>query len=329
MLLLVQSFLLPILLFVNSFGMSAVKHDALHSFKDIRSYKDLKSKRAFSFSIISDLHGETPLTNRNVAKTTKWITEDESKFVLGLGDVDVTCAENCVMSFIVRSDWWSRNYFPTIGDTEDQYFIDDPQDETYKSAQLYLKVLGIHDRENVEVSPDGKEYYAIINYEGINIHFISLYYTDVIHGNRDLFPPESKEFLINTLNKIDKQANDIIIVGAHTEFGSFIYELDDADKNLVMNKCDLLLSGGVHFFLSNSVEGYVEKGAINISCGSPSKARWGAPNGFVQIHVFKNPLSMVIQYLDLSKEELQLVDTPYSYIKVVNGLVHPVSFQNL
>jgi hypothetical protein len=50
-----------------------------------------------------------------------------------------------------------------------------------------------------------------------------------------------------------------------------------------------------------------------------TKARWGAPNGFMQIHVMKDPLSLVIQYLDVSKPELQLVDTPYSYLKIVNG----------
>lgn len=323
--LLIQMLFLQILLLFNFNWGKSNKPEVITSFKNIKSYADLKAKRAFSFSAISDIHGETPLTDVHVSLTGKFIKSDQSKFVLGLGDIDVSYKEDKLLGYFVRNNWWMTNYYPTVGDTEDQYFLDDPYDETYKSAKLYLRMMQIDRRKNVVMSPGMKQYYATMKHQGITIHFISLYYTDVMHGNRDLFPPESKTFLMNTLNSIEKGENDIIVVGAHTEFGTFADQLDPVDRNMVMNKCDLLLSGGIHYFERHIIDGFEEKGALNISCGSANKARWEAPNGFVQVHVFKDPLSIVVQYVDVSKPEIQLVDTPYSYLKIINGKKYPLS----
>jgi hypothetical protein len=42
----------------------------------------------------------------------------------------------------------------------------------------------------------------------------------------------------------------------------------------------------------------------------------------------RNPLSLVVQYVNTDDSENKLQVSPYSYVKYINGGVYPLSFTN-
>lgn len=293
-------------------------------FQNIQSLSDLENNESFSFSIISDNHGESPMENLQMAKMTKWVKESNDAFVLGVGDHLQKNKSNDFLAFLARNEWWKNNFYPTIADAENDFFGNGQSD--WGSGAKFLKILGLHKRSNVSMNDNGAEYYAQMNVNGITVHYIVLHYPDNPYDQKIAFPESSKQYLINTLNSIHKTENDIIIVSAHSMYGSWIDNLSASQQQIVNKKCDLLLAGTTHYFERRVVDGLENSGPLMINCGSVNEARWASNNGFVQVHVMQNPLSLIVQYVNTDNAENKLQDAPYSFVKYINGGVYPLSF---
>lgn len=297
-----------------------------YGFQNIQSYEELEDSKSFSFSIISDNHGASPIDNIQMAKMSKWVADSKDAFVLGIGDHLQKNKENDFLTFLLRNEWWKQNFYPTIADAENDYFGNGQSD--WGSGGKLLNVLGMQNRWNVEMNSNGAEYYAKMVVEGVVVHYIVLHFPDNPNNSDIAFPESSKKFLINTLNKIQKSDNDIIIVSAHSMYGSWIDYLSKAQQQIVNKKCDLLLAGTTHFFERRVPTGLENSGPLMVSAGSVNEARWGSKNGFLQVHVMKNPLSIIVQYVNTDDSQIQLQDAPYSYVKYINGSVFPLNFQH-
>lgn len=293
-------------------------------YQNIQSLLELESKESFSFSIISDNHDASPMNNLNMAKMSKWIQDSGDAFVLGVGDHVKKDTENGFLSFLIRNNWWRNNFYPTIADAENEYFGKGQGD--WGSGSKLLSLLGVDKRSNVNMNENGAEYYAQMDVNGITIHYIVLHFPDNPHNQEIAFPSTTKNYLIKTLNSINKTDKDIIIVSAHSMYGSWIDNLSAAQQKIVNSKCDLLLAGTTHFFERRVQEGLENSGPLMISCGSVNNARWESSNGFVQVHVMQNPLSLIVQYVSTDEVANKLQDSPYSYVKYINGGVYPLTF---
>lgn len=295
-----------------------------YGFHNIQSYDELKESEAFSFSVISDNHGASPIDNIEMARMSKWVSESKDEFVLGVGDHLQKNKDNDFLTYLVRNQWWKQHFYPAIADAENDYFGKGQSD--WGSGKTLLNILGFQNRSNIEMNDNGAEYYARIAQHGVMIHYIVLHFPDNPSNQEIAFPESSKNFLINTLNKIKKGENDIIIVSAHSMYGSWIDNLSQAQQRIVNGKCDLLLSGTTHYFERRVPTGLENSGPLMVSAGSVNKARFGGKNGFLQVHVMKNPLSLIVQYVNTNESNVSLQDAPNSFIKYVNGGVYPLSF---
>ncbi len=295
-----------------------------YGYQNIQSYEELEQSKSFSFSIISDNHGASPIDNIEMARMSKWVADSKDAFVLGVGDHLQKNKQNDFLAYILRNNYWKQHFYPTIADSENDYFGKGEGD--WGSGRELLNVLGFKNRLNVEMNANGAEYYAKMVVNEVVVHYIVLHFPDNPGNSEVAFPESSKQFLINTLNKIQKSNNDIIIVSAHSMYGSWIDYLSKAQQNIVNKKCDLLLAGTTHFFERRVPEGLENSGPLMVSAGSVNEARWGSKNGFLQVHVMKNPLSLIVQYVNTNDSQIQLQDAPYSFVKYINGGVFPLSF---
>ncbi len=300
---------------------------SITAFQNIYSSQDLNDQDLFSFSVISDNHGASPYDNIQMYRTAKWIAQGEDKFVLGLGDHMVKNESNNFLHFILRNEWWKKNFYPTIADGENAYFGSSQSD--WGAGGQLLEALNFKNKFNTRVRENGAEYYTKFSIKGVNIHYISLHYPDEPYILNKCFPIDSRNYLINTLNNIQKSNNDIIIVAAHSRWGSWIDDLNESQKNYVMSKCDLLLSGTTHYFERRTPQGFENRGALVVNASSVNRARFGNHNGFLKIHVMKNPLALVVQHVNTNEKDIQLMNTPDSYVKYINGGVYPLNFENL
>lgn len=300
---------------------------SITAYNNVYTPEDLNNQDLFSFSVISDNHGAGPYDNIQMARTVKWIAKGQDEFVLGLGDHMVRNESNNFLNFILRDEWWKKNFYPSIADGENDYFGYSQAD--WGAGRQLLRALNFQNRPNTRMRENGAEYYTKFSIKGINVHYISLHYPDEPYTLDKCFPLDSRNYLINTLNNIQKSNNDIIIVAAHSRYGTWIDELNEGQKSYVMSKCDLLLSGTTHYFERRIPQGFENKGALVVNASSVNRARFGNHNGFLKIHVMPNPLALVVQHVNTNEQDIQLMHTPDSYVKFINGGVYPLNFENL
>lgn len=299
-----------------------------YGFNQIQNLDELENLEAFSFSIISDNHGASPLDNIQMAKMAKWVENSNDAFVLGVGDHLQKNKDNDFLTYLIRNDWWRANFYPNTADAENDYFGSGEGD--LKSGSKIYKFIGLEKRPNVEFNPNNSaEYHAKMYQAGVIVHYIVLHFPDHPYDQNIAFSEDSKNYLIKTLNSIQKAENEIIIVSAHSMYGSWIDNLNPAQQKIVNSKCDLLLAGTTHYFERRVLEGQENSGPLMINAGSVNKARWGCNNGFVQVHVVKNPLALVVQYVNTDDSENKLQGAPYSFVKYINSNVYPLAFPNL
>lgn len=297
------------------------------AYQNVQTVADLEEQEIFSFSIISDNHGASPMDNIQMARMNKWISDSDDAFVLGVGDHLNKKGSNEFLSYMLRNNWWKNNFYPTIADAENEFF-GKSQSDWGKGSKL-LDLLGFDKKENVCMNNNGSEYYAQISVKDITVHYIVLHFPDNPADLSIAFPESSKKYLIQTLKEIKKGAKDIIIVSAHSMYGSWIDYLNPEQQKIVLAKCDLLLAGTTHYFERRVLDGYENAGPLMISCGSVNNARWGCNNGFVQVHVMSNPLSLVVQYINTDEQYNKLQSAPFAFVKYINAEVYPLEFQSL
>jgi predicted phosphodiesterase len=252
----------------------------------------------FSFSIFSDNTGDGP-ERVEFSRMVDFIKAEGHPFVLGMGDHVKRGTKNKFIEFVKSDDWWQKHFYPTIADNDNEFYGKDQAD--WGVGKALFDLTDIKTRSNVFFIENGSEYYAVIEHEGIMIHFISLHYPDQPKDDSVSFREDSKEFMVKTLKSIVKTGSDIVIVGAHSRLGYWLDKLNSEQKKVVMEKADLVLSATTHVFNIYSEAG--SDGPLAINTGSITRPRLWSPHGFVAVDVFSDPLRFEINYINCSKEK--------------------------
>ena len=179
-------------------------------------------------------------------------------------------------------------------------------------------------RAGVTVRSNGCEYYARIPAEGLTIHLIQLHYSDNPPDINIAFNEDTRQYLVDTLDSIERGPKDIIIVCAHSRTGYWVHELSLQRRQIVMEKCDLVLSATTHVYGRLVVPGYELHGALCLNTGSVNYA--GPSGGYIQVRVYGKARQMLIQYVNTQQEQ-RLPGPPQTraYFKDIGGSIYEVA----
>lgn len=288
-----------------------------HDKKSPHTIQWLDKHAVFSFAIMSDHKGLSPVDSEPFARMTEWIKEDGDQFVIGLGDHLKIDRPNTFLNFLKENAWWHENFYPNVADGENEYYGKDQN--AWGAGAPFLDVVDMKMRPNVSIGENGCEYYAKINAAGYTIHLIQLHFPDHPREDRLSFREKSKIYMENILRNMDKGPKDIVIVAAHSISGFWMESLTQEQKDLVAQKCDLALSATTHHFERKKLSEYGDRGALMINTGSITYADEGSVNGYVRVHVLENPLRLDVKYINVDDTPEQMPGYEYAYTKIVGG----------
>ena len=281
----------------------------------------LDDMASFSFSIMSDNKGYS-VENPSMFKCDKWIREPGDRFILGLGDHVKDNRPSPFLDLLKNDSLWHNHFYPNVADGENEFWGRDQAD--WGAGAPILDYVNLHNKANVKVRENKCEYYALEEYEGIKVHIIQLHYSDSPDDPLFALNESTRKYLMATLESIKKSDNDIIVVLAHN--GPWVNQLNEERKAKLLAKADLILGATTHkytryYFTDKSVD----TGAIAFNTGAVGNS---GENGFLQIHVLKNPTRMIIQYQKTKKEYRELQTPKFSYEKIINGKIREIDWNS-
>lgn len=293
----------------------------------VNTILDLDRMSVFSFVIMSDNKGDSPKNSKQFKNMVKWIKESDDKFVIGLGDHVKKGWENSFLNFLKEDKWWHENFYPNVADGENEFYGKSQGD--WGTGAPILDEVALSKKPNVKIRDNRCEYYAIIPVKGYIVHLIQLHYSDEPEEANIAFKEDSKKYLLDVLKSIKKGPRDIIIAGAHSRTGFWIDQLSDEQKKVVMDKCDLVLSATTHFFERKVIPGYEDSGPLLINTGSITYPSSYCPYGYVQVHVLRKPLSLVVQYINADLPEREMQHSEYACLKIAEGKILKTDFRKV
>lgn len=281
--------------------------------------QDLDNATTFSFSIMSDNKGYS-VENTHMYKCDKWIREAGDRFILGLGDHVKDNRKNPFLDLIKNDSLWHNHFYPNVADGENEFWGEDQGD--WGAGAPILEYIDLSKRKSVEIRNNNCEYYAVEEHDGIKVHIIQLHYSDTPTDPAIAFNESTRKYLFDILDSIDKTDNDIIVVLAHT--GPWVDQLSEERKLKLMNKADLILGATTHqykryFFLDKKID----TGAIAFNTGAVGNS---GDNGFLQVHVLKNPTRIIIQYQKTKNDSRELQENGFAYEKIINGKISDIDW---
>lgn len=283
------------------------------------SIKKLDSLAEFSFSIMSDNKGYA-LENESMYKCDKWIREAGDRFILGLGDHVKDNRANPFLNFIKNDSLWHNHFYPNVADGENEFW--GKNQGTWGAGAPILDYVNLSERKNVTIRDNKCEYYAIEEYNNIKVHIIQLHYSDTPKNSFIAFRKNSRKYLFYILDSIDKEENNIIVVLVHTN--EWINKLNKKNRRLLLSKADLLLDANTHSYKKyDFIESSAENNAAVFNTGAVGNSD---NSGFIQIHVLKNPLRMIIQYQETKNNTRKLQGEGFSYVKIINGEIQNIDW---
>lgn len=288
--------------------------------------ESLAQASAFTFAIMSDHKGQDPLSSPFMRNCAMQINQLQAKFVVGGGDHLDSGKKNPFLTFVAASPFWSRHFYPNIADGENSLYAQGNQ-AAWGAGAPFLKALEMDKRPEVQVRPNGCEYYAKIPVQGYVVHLIQLHYPDEPKDNPAVaFPEDSRKYLLDTLASIDKQpGRDIVVVVAHS--GNWPQVLAPQQREKLLAKADLIIGASTHYWTRYD---YSPAGPLAINSGSVGYAKERKKpryEGWVSVHVLKNPLSLLVQYQNAEQTDLQIVGPKFRFIKVIGGKATPALFE--
>ena len=283
--------------------------------------KDLDKEAAFSFSIMSDNKGYAPSNSDDMRKCDAWIREAGDKFILGLGDHVKDSRANPFLDLIKNDSLWHNHFYPNVADGENEFWGENQGD--YGAGEPIVEYVDLPSRPNVKMRENNCEYYALEKHDGINVHIIQLYYSDTPKDPDIAFKKDSREFLMNVLDTLQKGPNDIIVVLAHTDH--WLYVLDKEKQKKILKKADLLLDANRHYYrIYHPDKDVPANSALYINSGSVGNSP--KESGFLQIHVLKEPLRMIVQYQGTDTDKRILRSDSLALEKIIGGPVTEVDW---
>ena len=317
-------------LIVVSLTLIAIGCTKEYQFKDgkisgICTIKELDKAATFNFAIMSDNKGDSPQSSKQFANMVKWIEESNAQLVIGLGDHVKKGWENSFLPFLRENRWWHQNFYPNVADGENEFYGESQAD--WGAGAPILDEVELSTHPNVMIRDNKCEYYAKSKVKGYTIHLIQLHYSDQPKEDSIAFTEDSKRYLMDVLKSIDKGPRDIIIAAAHSRTGFWIDQLSDEQRDVVMDKCDVVLSATTHFWQRKVIPGYQDSGPLFVNTGSITYPSRYCPYGYVQVHVIRKPLSLVVQYINVDRNEREMQHSEYAFIKIVGGEVLKTNFR--
>jgi hypothetical protein len=280
----------------------------------------LDQEAAFSFAIMSDHKGLSSEDSERFARMALWIEESGDAFVIGLGDHLKIDRPNTFLEFLKKDRWWHDNFYPNVADGENEFY--GGAQESWGMGKPILEHIGLDQRSNVRLGETGCDYYVRIPVGEYTVHLIQLHFPDHPRDDKLSFRKVSKRFLKDRLKEIEKGPKDIVIAAAHSISGFWINQLTKEDKELVAEKCDLMLSATTHHFERKKLSEYGDRGTLMINTGSvtyPDSDIKGSLPGYVQVHVLESPLRLDVKYLNVDLENRAMPSREYAYTKTVGG----------
>ncbi|RKX34102.1 MAG: hypothetical protein DRP71_08235 [Verrucomicrobia bacterium] len=280
----------------------------------------LDQEAAFSFAIMSDHKGLSSTDSDRFARMELWIEESGDAFVIGLGDHLKVNRPNTFLDFLENDRWWHEHFYPNVADGENEFY--GGSQDSWGMGKPILEHIGLDDRPNVRLGETGCDYYARIRVGEFTVHLIQLHFPDHPRDDKLSFRKVSKRFLADRLKEIEKGPKDIVITAAHSISGFWINELSKEEKNLVADKCDLMLSATTHHFERKKLSEFGDHGALMINTGSvtyPDSDIKDSLPGYVQVHVLEGPLRLDVKYINVDRDSRTMPGGEYAYTKFVGG----------
>ena len=290
----------------------------------IKSITDLDRLADLHFTIMSDNKGDSPLSSVEFARMTAWIKEGNPAFMIGLGDHVKHRWENTFIPWLQSDPWWREHFYPNVADGENEYYSPTHRQSDYGEGAPILDLVALEAHANV-IRPTKSEYYAHIPIGDYTIHLIQMHFSDRPADAAIAFPESSRAWMMKTLKDIEKGANDLIIVAAHSRSGAWDMILSPERRQLLLNKADLVLSATTHRFEVWVPEGFEDGDAVCVNTGSVNYPGPMAANGYVEIHLIESA-GIVGQYIDLTQTERRLQRGRFAWVKPKDG---PMRYLNL
>ncbi len=290
---------------------------------EIGSFQELEKISEFSFAIMNDNVDDSLKFSTENAKMMNWVAERNDQFVIGLGNHLKKDLDSSFFETVKANQWWRQNFYPNIAGNENEFYGNGKDD--WGAGGRMLTDFDFHQNENVEMCNNGCEYYAKIDVNGYIIHLIQLHFSDQPEDDKLAFREDSRQYLLTTLQNIEKSSKDIIIVAAHARSGHWIDDIGNRDLKLILlRKCDLVLCATNHRYGRKSFPGFEPTGAVLLNTGSLNHS---SKKGYVHVSVIKEPLRMVIQYINIEDDEMSLQHDRTGILKYVGGLITTVDIQ--
>lgn len=305
---------------------------------------ELARGAVFTFAICSDNHGATPdvlwaSDGRSVRmdRMDWWQRTLGSRFIIGDGD-HVQRPTDPFFAFMQNDPFWHTQFYPGAGDWDNKAC--GGSESAWCTGGCIFEYTDLRTRSWVQVRPaapeypPGCDYYAQIPVQGWTVHLIHVHYPDSPSDPNLAFRPESRQFLVDTLNSITRGPKDIVIATAHTGTqanGHWISVLSSDMQQTVMQKCDLAIAASTHRYQRYIHPSYgVSGGCLCLNSGCISGS---APdNMYIQCFVFDNPARLVTvrqRIDDAAAPQLRtdVFNGAYSsYVKLVGQLSNSISW---
>ncbi len=277
-----------------------------------KTIEELDNVASFSFSIMSDNKGYS-VENPHMYKCDKWIKDAGDRFIIGVGDHVKDNKKNLFLNLLKNDTLWHNHFYPNVADGENEYWGTGQGD--WGAGHPILNSVDLANKKNVKLRDNKCEYYAVEEHSGIKVHIVQLHYSDTPKNPLVAFHENTRKYLMNTLDSINKTDNDIIVVLAHT--GDWFNQLSLERKKKLMNKADIILGATSHFFKRyHYLDDDNTCDAIAFNSGAVGNS---IDNGFMQVHVLKNPTRMIVQYQRTNATTRLLQEKGFAFEKIING----------
>lgn len=290
------------------------------------SIKTLNDRAAFTFAVMSDNKGDSPDNSTPMKNCVDQVDSLKARFIIGLGD-HLTHRRapktfpNSFVGLLKTNRLWQRHFYPNIADGENAYY-GRGQDDWGAGGQL-LTDLKMKDWPEVSLRDNGCEYYAKVELGNHIVHVVQLHYSDNPRDPKQAFREDSRRYMVETLNRIDKKNNrDLVIVCAHT--GNWPGVLSREHRKALFDKADLIFGATTHKFQRYP---YADDLPLVINTGAVGHRHPDGPhNGWVSAHVFDNPFCVLLQYQNSDEKLLRTVRNKQAFVKVIGRKTHAVRF---
>lgn len=296
------------------------------NYSNYNSMDELNNDSDLIFAVMSDNHG-TGLNNKYFNQMHHNILKSKSKFIIGIGDQVKKHTHKDFINLIQKDSLWHNHFYPAIADGENDLFGKGQAD--WGAGVTLFNYLNLEDIKNyrtVKFRKNNAEYYAQINIDKYVIHLIQLHFPDEPVDTKKSFKQDSRDYMIKTLNNLKKSKNDIVIVGAHSVTGFWHHLLTKQEQKILFKKADFIFSGTSHIFNRSVDPLNGNKGPFIINTGSVTSPLLFCPNGYVQVNIMKDKNAIILQYINLKKDNYDFADEGFAYIKT-NKTIKQISFR--